>query len=288
LVRQRETAPDEVRWDPEAGVLQPDRLEGLDAVVHLAGENIAAGRWTDARKEAILRSRIRGTSNLVASLRDLETPPRAFLCASAVGFYGETGSDERTEEAGRGEGFLSDVCVAWEAAAGGAAELAERVALLRFGVVLSPRGGALAKMLPAFRFGAGGVVGSGRQYLSWISLDDVARAILHALVTPEVEGPLNVVAPQPCTNRELTHQVGSVLRRPTIAPLPRPAVRALFGEMGEAMLLGSTRVAPAKLVQTGFAFAHSELEDCLRHCLGRATPRNAFERAAGLNDQEAT
>lgn len=268
LVRSPEASADAALWDPRRGLLEPEKLDGVDAVVHLAGENIAGGRWTERRKEEIRRSRRDGTASLVASLAALPSPPRHFLSASAVGFYGDTGTDTVDETHAGGSGFLAEVCREWEQAAARARSFA-RVATLRFGVILTPAGGALAKMLPPFRLGAGGVVGSGRQMMSWISLDDAVDAVLHCLASPSLSGPINVTAPSACTNRELTRALGRILRRPTIAPLPAPVVRLLFGEMGEAMLLASTDVAPRRLVASGFEYRHPKLDGALSHLLGR-------------------
>jgi uncharacterized protein (TIGR01777 family) len=258
---------DEVRWDPAAGEIDASALEGADVAVHLAGESIAAGRWTPARKAAIRESRVAGTRLLATTLARLRRPPRVLLSASAIGFYG-TRDQPVAEDDAPGAGFLADVCRAWEAATGAASDAGIRVVLFRLGVVLSAGGGALAKMLPPFRFGLGGVVGSGRQPLSWIALDDVVGAIHHLAFADEVVGPVNLVAPDSVTNAELTHTLGHVLHRPTLAPLPAVAVRLLFGEMGEALLLEGAHVEPARLAQTGFRFLHPELEGALRTELG--------------------
>lgn len=269
LERTGQGAPGSVHWDPEHGVLELERLVGVDAVIHLAGENIAGGRWTAERKDAIRRSRTLGTAKLVESLSRLPVPPKHFLCASAIGAYGDSGLEEVDESSLRGEGFLSQVCEEWEEASEAARSFGARVAQLRFGVVLSPAGGALAKMLPPFLFGAGGRIGSGDQAMSWISIDDAVAAVLHTLATPSLEGPVNLVAPESCTNRQLTRQLGRVLKRPTLCPLPSLAVKALFGEMGESMLLASSRVKPTRLLDSGFEFGYAHLGRALRHCLGR-------------------
>ena len=271
LVR-RETSPgeaDSVLWDPERGVVDPSRLEGIDAVVHLAGENIASGRWTRSKRARIRDSRVDGTRKLIESLRGLDRPPKAFLCASAIGYYGDRGEAAVDESAPRGEGFLAEVGADWESAADRAAELGARVAKLRIGVVASPRGGFLRHMLPPFRAGLGGVVGSGRQYLSWISLDDTISAALHVLMNDSLEGPVNLCAPHPVTNRELTRSLGRLLLRPTIAPMPAPAARLAFGRMADETLLSSTRAIPTRLLETGFRFRHPRLDGALEHLLGR-------------------
>ena len=257
-----------VRWDPEAGTLDTNGLEGHDAVVHLAGENIAGDRWTPERKARIRDSRVGGTRLLCDSLRRLDRPPRVLVCASATGYYGNRGREVLREESPPGEGFLAEVCREWEAATEGAARKGLRVVNLRIGMVLSPDGGALAKMLPAFRAGAGGRIGNGEQYMSWIALPDLVGVIRHALSSASLDGPVNAVAPQPVTNREFTKTLGRVLGRPTVALLPAFAARLLFGEMAEELLLSGARVEPAKLLSSGYRFLHPELEGALRGMLG--------------------
>jgi uncharacterized protein (TIGR01777 family) len=270
LVR-REPAPGEreVRWDPEKGMVDAVGLEGLDAFVHLAGESIAAGRWTAARKDAIRNSRVKGTRLLCDALAGLSKPPKTLLCASAIGYYGDRWEDQLTEESPAGKGFLPEVCREWEAAAEPAARAGIRVVHLRIGVVLTPAGGALARMLPPFRAGFGGTLGSGRQYVSWIALDDLPGIALHALTREELKGPVNAVAPRPVTNRELTEALGKILSRPTLFPVPAIALRIAFGEMADALLLSSARVVPRRLEETGYRFRFPELWAALRHLLGR-------------------
>ena len=258
----------DIRWDPDAGVLEASALEGFDGVVHLAGENIASGRWNAAKKRRIKESRVRGTRLLAETLAGLERPPRVLVSASAVGFYGDRGDEELTEESPAGSGFLSDVCREWEAATEAAEGKGIRVVHSRLGVVLSRDGGALGKMLTPFRLGAGGIVGNGRQYMSWITLDDTAAALGHLLATETASGPVNVVAPVPVTNREFTSTLGRVLRRPTVFPLPGFVARVVFGEMADALLLASTRVKPVNLPGSGYVFRHGSLEEGLRHVLG--------------------
>ena len=258
----------DIRWDPEAGVLEPDALEGFDGVVHLAGDNIATGRWTAEKKRRIRESRVKGTSLLAATLAGLERPPRVLVSASAIGYYGDRGDEELTEGSAPGSGFLSEVCREWEAATEAAEGKGIRVAHARLGVVLSKDGGALAKMLTPFRLGAGGVIGNGRQYMSWITLDDTVAAIGHLLSTDSAAGPVNVVAPAPVTNGEFTRTLGRVLRRPTLFPMPGFAARLAFGEMADALLLASTRVKPAGLTAAGYAFRYGSLEEGLRYVLG--------------------
>ena len=258
----------DIRWDPDAGVIEARALEGFDGVIHLAGENIASGRWNAAKKRRIKESRVRGTRLLAETLAGLGRPPRVLVSASAVGFYGDRGDEELTERSPAGSGFLSDVCREWEAATEAAEGKGIRVVHARLGVVLSRDGGALGKMLTPFRLGAGGIVGNGRQYMSWMTLDDTAAALGHLLATETASGPVNVVAPVPVTNREFTSTLGRVLRRPTVFPLPGFVARVVFGEMADALLLASTRVQPAGLLDSGYAFRHGSLEEGLRHVLG--------------------
>lgn len=255
----------EIHWNPAAGEVDAPALEGLDAIVHLGGESLAGGRWTAKRKAAIRDSRVASTGLLSGTLTRLARPPRTFVCASAIGYYGDRGDEPLTEQSPPGMGFLPEVCRAWEMATEPARQAGIRVVNMRIGVVLSRRGGALHTMLPAFKVGLGGVVGSGRQYWSWIALDDLVRAIHFVLRTDKVSGPVNAVAPSPVTNREFTRTLGRVLRRPTILPLPGLAVRVVFGQMGQALLLEGNRVVPAKLQATGFPFLYPNLERALRH-----------------------
>lgn len=255
-------------WDPDGGVRDVARLDGVDALVHLAGESIAARRWDEAQKQRIRESRTKGTRALVNSLIRMTAPPKTFVCASAIGYYGDRGDELVNEGSPPGSGFLADVCRDWEAAAELATRQGIRVVNLRFGVILSPRGGALAKMLTPFRLGAGGRIGDGRQYMSWVALDDVVTAIHHAITNSGLRGPVNVVAPNAVTNADFTRLLARVLRRPALFPIPAFAVRALFGEMGDALLLSSARVEPARLRESGFRFAYPELDDALRHLLG--------------------
>jgi uncharacterized protein len=258
----------EIAWNPAGGTIDAAALEGVDAVVHLAGESVAGGRWTPERKAAIRESRARGTALLAAALARLARKPRVLVSASAIGWYGDRGDETLTEESGPGHDFLADVCREWEAATDAARAAGIRVVNVRFGIVLAAGGGALARMLPPFRLGAGGVVGSGNQYMSWIGLDDVVGAIHHLLFTDGTTGPVNGTAPAPVTNAEFTRTLGHVLGRPTIVPLPAVAVRAVFGEMGDALLLASQRVLPTRLEAAGFRFEEPALESALRTELG--------------------
>ena len=263
-------AGSEIAWDPEGGRLDPALLSGFDAVVHLAGEAIAARRWTPEQKARIRESRTKGTRLLSEAITGLSIPPRTLLSASAIGYYGDRGEQVLVEESPPGQGYLPEVCQAWEAATEPAARKGIRVVCLRFGIILSPAGGALAKMLPPFQMGAGGILGSGRQYMSWISLDDAVGAVLHALEYSPLRGPVNLVTPQPVTNAHFTKTLGRVLRRPTIFPMPSFAARLVFGEMADALLLSSARVEPKRLLASNYPFRHYELEPALRHLLRRS------------------
>jgi uncharacterized protein len=270
IVRGAAQSSADVRWDPAAGVLDRQALVGCDAVINLAGEGIASRRWTAAQKERIRASRVESTRLLAEALVAMNPRPRVWVCASAIGFYGDRGDELLDEASPPGNDFLSDVCRQWEAATQPAADAGIRVVNSRFGVVLSPAGGALKTMLPPFRMGAGGRLGSGRQYMSWISIDDVVGAIHHALTTESMHGPVNVVAPQPVSNREFSATLGRVLHRPTVLPVPAAVARVVFGEMADALLLSSARVYPARLLTTGYEFRYPQLEAALRHLLGKA------------------
>lgn len=246
----------------------PD-LAGHDAVVHLAGENIATGRWTPEKKARIRDSRVEVTRRLCEAVAKLASPPRVVICASAVGYYGNRGDEVLREESAPGADFIAGLCRDWEAATKPAVDAGIRVVNLRFGVILSAAGGALAKMLTPFKLGLGGVIGDGRQWMSWVALDDAVGVISGALADETLRGPVNVVAPRPVTNREFTKTLGRVLRRPAIFPLPAFAARLAFGEMAGALLLSSQRVEPAKLVASGYRFRFPELGVALRHWLNR-------------------
>ena len=258
-----------VRWDPAAGQLDAAGLEGLDAVVHLAGENVTHGRWTAARKERIRASRVEGTRLLSEALAACERKPATLVSASAIGYYGDRGDGICVEETAPADDFLARVAVDWERSTAAAAAAGIRVVNLRIGVVLSPRGGMLARVEPLFRLGLGGRVGSGRQYVSWISLDDTLGAIEHCMLTQGLQGPVNITAPEPVTNGELTRTLGKVLRRPTLLKIPGVALRTALGEMADESLLGSTRAVPGKLLDSGYAFRHPDIDTALRHVLGR-------------------
>ncbi len=270
LVR-RDPAPgeDAIRWDPAAGTIDADSLEGVGAVVHLAGEGIAEKRWNEAQKRRILDSRVDGTTLLSATLAGLDRPPGVLLSGSAIGFYGERGDEELTEASDPGDLFISDVCRAWEAATAPAEAAGIRVAHLRTGIVLDAHGGALAKTLPLFRFGLGGRLGSGRQWWSWIGIEDEVGAIVF-LLDADVSGPVNLTAPAPVTNAEFTKVLGRVLGRPTLLPVPAFGPKILLGsELAEQLLFTSARVLPEVLISAGYEFRSPDLEGALRQELGK-------------------
>jgi uncharacterized protein len=259
----------EVRWDPMSGTLDLASLEalgGADAVVHLAGESVAAKRWTPEQKARIRDSRVKGTRLLSEALTRLANPPRVLASASAIGYYGDRGDEVLREDSPPGSDFLAEVCKAWEAATEPAARAGIRVVNHRFGLVLSPDGGVLKTMLGPFRMGVGGPLGSGKQWMSWIALDDVVGAIRHGLSAEGLQGPVNTVAPNPVTNAEFSRVLGRVLSRPAAFPVPEFALRLALGEMADAAL-GSQRVEPARLKETGYKFRYPELEAALRHVL---------------------
>ena len=248
--------------------MSPDLVSGFDAVIHLAGESIV-GRWTAAKKRHILESRAQGTGHLAAAAAQASPPPRVFISASAVGFYGNRGDEILREDSPSGEGFAAEICRRWEAATQPAAKAGIRTAQMRFGVVMSADGGALPKMLTPFRLGLGGRLGNGRQWWPWVSVRDVVGAIQHVLHHESLSGPVNTVAPNPVTNAEFTRILASVLKRPALFPMPAFAVRIIFGEMGEELFLGSQRVEPAKLAASGYQFQHPDLKNALQEILQR-------------------
>jgi uncharacterized protein len=260
-------------WDPLAAPAPAAALEGRDAVIHLAGEPIAQ-RWSGAVREAIRASRTTGTANLIAGIRAVQRPPRVLVSANAVGYYGDRGAETLTEESRPGSGFLAEVCVAWEQAALAARELGMRVCVLRTGVVLDRRGGALAKMLPPFRLGVGGPVAGGRQYISWIAVADLAGLYLAALDDARYEGAFNATAPAPVTNAEFSTALGRALRRPAFAPVPAAALKLLYGEMAE-IVTDSQKAIPARAIALGHSFGHTALDGALADALGDAPPRTA-------------
>jgi uncharacterized protein len=259
--------PGRVVWDPAAGTIDAEGLKGIDAAVHLAGENIASGRWTAARKRRIRDSRVNGTRFFCETIADLQPKPRIVVSASAIGFYGDCGPRELTESDPPGKGFLARVCREWEAATMPAADRGIRVVLPRIAAVLSPNGGALAKMLPPFKLGLGGKLGNGTQYMSWITLDDLVRIIVFALEHEDLDGPVNASSPHPVTNARFTKALGKALGRPTIFPMPAFVATTLFGEMAQEVLLASTRVVPTRLHAEGFKFSHPDIDLALESLL---------------------
>ena len=257
----------EIEWHPNQGEIDAAELDGFDAVINLAGESIAAGRWTEGKKKRIRESRIQGTRLLSETLGKLTTPPAVFLCASATGIYGDRGKEILDEDSAPGKGFLADVCREWEEATEPAVSAGVRVVNLRFGPIFSAEGGMLEKLLPPFKLGVGGKIGSGKQYISWVAMDDVVGAVTFALENDAVRGPINIVTPNAVTNNEFTKALGKVLSRPTFFAVPEFAARLAFGEMADEMLLSSQRVVPKRLREAGFEFRYPELEGALRHVL---------------------
>lgn len=265
LVRGPAKAGEQISWDPSKPIA-PDAVSGFDAVIHLAGETIV-GRWTAAKKARIHDSRVVGTNNLARALAQAKDKPQVFVCSSAIGYYGNRGDELLSEESAPGSGFLPDVCREWEAATQAAAAAGIRTVHMRTGVVLSPKGGALGKMLTPFKMGVGGKIGDGRQWMSWIDVQDMVGAMHHILKSDLLQGPVNMVAPKPVTNEEFTETLASVLSRPAIFPLPAFVVKLAFGEMGETVLLGSQRVEPTQLVMSGYPFRFSSLRASLESML---------------------
>jgi uncharacterized protein (TIGR01777 family) len=266
-VRREPRNDREVRWVPERGEIDRAKLQGIDGVVHLAGANIAGQRWSTAYKQEIRESRVKGTRLISETIASLDPKPRVFACASAIGYYGDRGDAKLDESAAPGEGFLPEVCLAWENSCEAARTAGIRTVNMRIGVVLSTEGGALKSMLLPFKLGAGGKVGSGKQYFSWMALDDIVSAMKFVLEHDSLSGPVNLVSPHAVTNYEFTKTLGKVLSRPTIFPMPAFAARLALGEMADELLLASTRVVPTKLEKAGFRFAYPQLETALRHVL---------------------
>lgn len=263
LVRGEASTDHEVSWDPLTGKIDLQKLEGIDAVVNLAGENISTGRWSPQKKKRIWDSRVLGTQNLVRALLSLESPPTTLINASAIGFYGDTGAKAVDESGKFGKGFLASVCKDWEEATSEAEQKGVRVVKLRIGMVVAPSGGALKKMLTPFKLGLGGKVGDGNQYMSWISIDDLVAMIIDTLEKQDMSGVINAVAPNPLTNIEFTKALGKALGRPTIFPLPAFVARAIMGEMADELLLVSSRVVPKVMLDSGFSFKHPTIESAL-------------------------
>lgn len=268
ITRRPDITRGDIGWDPDAGTLEPAALAGVDAVVHLAGANVGE-RWTEAHKEAIWRSRELGTRTLVTAMERMAEPPKVLISGSATGYYGDTGSIVLDESSDAGVGFLAEVCQTWEKETAPASDAGIRVALARSGIVLTPSGGALEKMLPPFQLGFGGPLGSGKQWMSWISLEDEIAALYFLLMHSECSGPYNLTAPTPVTNAEFVRTLGTVLHRPAMLPVPAFALTALFGEMASATILGGQRVLPARLQGAGFRFQYPDLASALRAELGR-------------------
>lgn len=263
---------DEIGWDPAGNGLDPQALRGVDAVVHLAGENIAEGRWTEQRKRRLLDSRKLGTRLLALAISRAPDGPKTLVSASAIGYYGERGDERLTESSGPGTGFLPEVTTAWEEGTRPAAETGVRVVCLRIGLVLTPAGGLLQRLLLPFQFGLGGRLGSGNQWMSWISADDLVGVVHHALTHDSLRGAVNAVAPEPVTNRNFTAALGAALGRPSVLGVPASVIRLAFGEMADEAILASTRVTPSVLIETGYQFRHRALPQALRHLLGVARP----------------
>lgn len=273
LLRQGSSVPDtdhneRIRWDPYDAKVDLRLLEGFDAVVHLAGDNIASERWSDAKKKKILHSRLKPTQILCQALNELQKPPAVLIAASAIGYYGDRGAEELDENSAPGEGFLADTCVQWEAAASGI-DADIRMVNMRFGVVLSPKGGALQKMMLPFQMGGGGPIGSGQQFFSWVDVDDAVGAIFHSIIKGTVSGPVNVTSPYAVQNADFARVLGKILGRPALVPMPAFAARAMFGQMADECLLAGQKVLPEKLSATEYEFRFPYLEKSLRHVLGK-------------------
>ena len=268
LVRRHAESENEIEWAPAEGRLDPVALEGCDAVVNLSGESVAGGRWTAARKQRILDSRLDSTTTLSRAMASMDVKPDVFVSASAMGYYGDTGALVVDEESPKGEGFLADVCEAWEAATESAEAAGIRTVHYRIGLVLSSEGGALAQMLPVFKLGGGGRLGSGRQYMSWIDIDDLVAGILHCIDSEDLSGPVNAVAPEPVTNAEFTRVLANALHRPALVPVPAFGLRLALGDMADEMLLGGARIRPARLLDSDFSFEHATLPEALQDILG--------------------
>jgi uncharacterized protein (TIGR01777 family) len=268
VLLSRTTGTGKVEWNPEQGKFDASLIKGFDAIVNLAGESIAGdnpiqGRWTSSRKEKILNSRVKATKLLSEAILNSDNPPKVFVSASAIGFYGDRSDEKLTEESSNGKGFLAEVCNAWEKESQITKDKT-RLVNARIGIVLSNDGGALASMLPPFKFGVGGILGNGKQYMSWISIEDAARSIIHSITNDDINGIINIVSPNPVTNFDFTKILGNVIKRPTIFPVPTFGIKILFGEMGEELLLSSGRVIPQKLIDTGFKFKFEHLANALK------------------------
>ncbi len=253
-------------WDNEKIEEICEKHGDFDAVVHLAAENIAAGRWFPGKKKRIMRSRVQGSHEIASYFSNLTRPPKVMIFASAIGYYGDRGNERLDEDSSLGDTFLAEVCSKWEAAADPAVEAGIRVVHTRFGMVLSPHGGALQKMMPAFKAGLGGRIGSGQQYMSWISIADVVAAIDHLIVNKDLSGPFNLTSANPATNQEFTQILAQTVGKPAVLPVPAMMIKLIFGQMGKELLLGSSRVFPKKLLDAGYIFRHNQLQDALAYC----------------------
>ena len=272
LVRRPEAAENEIFWNPLTGEIDSQKLEGTDAAINFSGRNIGLGRWTKKRKKEIFESRVNSTRLLAETLSKLKDPPHSFISASAIGYYGDSGAEFMNEGAEPGTGFLPDLCVHWEEATKPAMKAGLRVVQMRSGVVLTADGGALAQMLPPFKMGVGGKLGNGKQYFSWIDIDDYVRAVYHLMTSDSIQSPVNVASPEPVTNSEFTAVLARVLRRPAFIPIPGFVLKLLFGQVAEEILLSSSRVIPQILLGSGFEFKYPDLENALRKCLNKPKP----------------
>ncbi len=267
LIRTESECNTDIKWNPETGDTYNPLDFDISVVVHLNGQNLLSGRWSKKLKRTLYESRIYSTKNLVHLIKKLPQPPILLITASAVGFYGNQEEKILTEESGNGSGFLAGVCKDWEDAAKNLADIGTRICHLRLGVVLSNKGGALSMMKPAFKLGMGGILGDGKQFMSWISIDDVVSIIEYIITNETLEGPINLVSPNPVTNREFTKTLGKVLNRPTLFPVPKIILKLLLGEIADELLLSSTRVIPAKLDAAGYKFKYPDLNETLTHLL---------------------
>ena len=267
LVRRKPINDSEIFWEPLNGKIDTNKPNDSNCVINLSGENIASGKWTEDKKKKILESRIKTTNLLCNTLLNLDKPPSTLISASAVGYYGNCWDNETTENSPHGCGFVADVCRQWESTTQICKEAGIRVVNCRFGVVLSESGGALKKMLPAFKIGLGGRIGTGQQYMSWISIDDCIRALLYLIENKNIKNAVNITAPEPVTNSEFTKALAKSLKRPSISPVPEFLIKTLFGEMGKELLLEGCKVIPEKLLKSGFKFKHSDIDSALKEIL---------------------
>jgi uncharacterized protein (TIGR01777 family) len=266
--RQPVPGKDEIFWNPDKGILSEKDMEGFDVVIHLAGENIGEVKWTESIKERLTASRVKGTRLLAETLSKLSKPPSVFLCASAIGYYGDTGSNDTDESAGPGTQYISRMCDEWETACEASVKAGIRTVNMRIGVVLSPEGGALSKVLTFFKTGLGSTMGAGGQFMSWISIEDTLYSMIHLIANEGIEGPVNLSAPNPVTNKEYTKILAGLLNRPAILRIPEKLIRSRFGQMGEEILLSGSRIRPARLLETGYSFIHPDITSALKEVLG--------------------